>query len=97
MPTFGVTDRFKKDLSDLDFDERDRFERCVNDKFVPDLINGGFRAGLRVKIVQGTGFVYEMTWAPDGRATWQYGDDLHPGVPHVIWRRVGTHDIFRSP
>lgn len=97
MSTFGVTDRFRKDLSDLDFDERDRFERCVKDKFVPDLAEGGFRPGLRVKIVQGTRHVYEMTWAPDGRATWQYGEEQRQGEPHVIWRRVGRHDIFRSP
>ncbi len=38
--------------------------------------------------------VYEMTWAPDGRATWEYGDERFPGIPHVIWRRVGTHSIF---
>ncbi|MER6108587.1 hypothetical protein ACWG5P_11115 [Streptomyces prasinus] len=36
----------------------------------------------------------EMTWAPDGRATWQYGDELREGEPHVIWRRVGGHEIF---
>ncbi|WP_267887199.1 hypothetical protein [Thermobifida halotolerans] len=35
-----------------------------------------------------------MTWAPDGRATWQYGEERVPGKPHVIWRRVGTHAIF---
>ncbi|WP_281288337.1 hypothetical protein [Haloactinospora alba] len=35
-----------------------------------------------------------MTWAPDGRATWQYGDEQRPGIVHVIWRRVGTHAIF---
>lgn len=36
----------------------------------------------------------EMTWAPDGRATWQYGDEVRPGVTHILWRRVGGHDIF---
>ncbi|TDQ53002.1 hypothetical protein [Actinorugispora endophytica] len=35
-----------------------------------------------------------MTWAPDGRATWEYGDEQRSGTPHVIWRRVGTHAIF---
>ncbi|MFD6425369.1 hypothetical protein [Streptomyces sp. NPDC060198] len=36
----------------------------------------------------------EMRWAPDGRATWQYGDEVRAGEPHVIWRRVGGHEIF---
>jgi hypothetical protein len=38
-----------------------------------------------------------MTWAPDGRATFEYGLERLPGEPHVIWCRVGAHDIFRQP
>jgi hypothetical protein len=64
-------------------------------KFKEDLHAGGFRKGLRVKGVQGAKGVYEMTWAKDGRATFQYGRadcDLC-----IIWRRVGTHAIFGAP
>ncbi|MHB1527766.1 MAG: hypothetical protein ACYCZN_16120 [Candidatus Dormibacteria bacterium] len=56
-----------------------------------------FRAGLRVKGVQGTSDIMEMTFAPDGRATWQFGAEVKAGQVHVMWRRIGTHDIFRSP
>jgi hypothetical protein len=56
-----------------------------------------FRPDLRAKGVQGALGVYEMTWAPDGRATWQYGDEVREGEPHVIWRRIGTHDVFDRP
>jgi hypothetical protein len=38
-----------------------------------------------------------MTFAPSGRASWQYGLEIRPGEPHVIWRRIGTHEIFRNP
>jgi hypothetical protein len=38
-----------------------------------------------------------MTWAPDGRATFQYGEEVDRGRAHVIWRRIGTHAIFRRP
>ncbi|WP_446040781.1 hypothetical protein [Streptomyces sp. SID1121] len=45
--------------------------------------------------------IYELTWSmgtgPAGRATWQYGAEIHPGNPHVIWRRIGTHDILTGP
>ncbi len=44
--------------------------------------------------VQGAPGVFEMTWAKDGRATWQYGPEQRPGTPHVIWRRIGGHAIF---
>jgi hypothetical protein len=38
-----------------------------------------------------------MPWDRAGRATFEYGDEVRPGEPHVIWRRVGTHDIFGDP
>jgi len=41
--------------------------------------------------------VWEITWAPDGRATFEYGDELHPGEPHIRWRRIGGHDILQEP
>ncbi|GGU66298.1 hypothetical protein GCM10010274_63660 [Streptomyces lavendofoliae] len=33
----------------------------------------------------------------NGRATWHYGPAIRPGVQHVIWRRIGTHDILTGP
>lgn len=62
--------------------------------FVADLTIGTFRKGLRVKRVQGTSDVWEMTWANDGRATFRYGSPKRAGEPHVIWLRVGTHSII---
>lgn len=52
---------------------------------------------MRVKRVGGTPDVWEMTWAPDGRATFTYGAEVRAGDPHIIWRRIGKHDIFREP
>ena len=97
MPTFDITDVFRKDLASLDHLDRRRFEKAVR-AFVEDLRRGqGFRPGLRVKKVQGAAGVSEMTWAPDGRATFEYGAEVRPSEPHVIWRRVGTHDVFARP
>jgi hypothetical protein len=47
--------------------------------------------------MQGHPGIWEMSWAPDGRATFEYGDEVHAGQAHIIWRRVGTHSIFRRP
>lgn len=98
MPTYEVTDTFKKDLASLDQLDRTRFEKAVV-AFVEDLRSRdrGFRPSLRVKGVQGARGFYEMTWAPDGRATFQYGEQLRAGEPHVVWRRIGTHDVFTRP
>ena len=94
MPTFATEARFRKDYADLTAERQARFEKTVLEQFVPDLQAGRFRPGLRVKRVQTAPGVYEMTWTPDGRATWQYGEEQRPGMPHVIWRRVGTHAVL---
>ena len=97
MPTWGKTDRFLKDWALLDEEDRARFRVAVA-RFVEDLrVGQGFRAGLRVKRVQGTDRVFEMTWAPDGRATFEYGEAIHPGEAHVVWRRIGTHNVLGRP
>jgi hypothetical protein len=38
--------------------------------------------------------VSELTYAADGRARVSYGDEVVHGEPHVIWRRVGRHDVI---
>ncbi|MGH8829366.1 MAG: hypothetical protein ACRDVZ_17525 [Jiangellaceae bacterium] len=96
MPTFERTPRFDKDWSALPESSKQRFRESVT-KFVADLTTGTFRAGLRVKRVEGTSAVWEMPWAPNGLATWQYGEPVRSGETHVVWRRVGTHDIFIAP
>lgn len=97
MPTFEVLPRFQRDYAKLTPEQKQRFRRAVIEEFVPDLETGTFRPGQRIKGVQAAPGVYEMTWAPDGRATWQYGEAKIPGTPHVIWRRIGTHRIFTPP
>jgi len=97
MPTRETLGSFWTDWDALTAEQRNAFLVRVR-HFIDDLIRGqGFRKGLRVKGVQGHPGVFEMTWASDGRATFQYGVSPHPGDTHIIWRRIGTHAIFRQP
>lgn len=66
-------------------------------KLADDLNRGRIRAGLRLKRVAGTDGIWEMTWAEDGRATFEYGEEVRQGHKHVVWRRVGTHAVLRRP
>ena len=97
MPTREITASFSRDWARLNPKQQEAFLAAV-DKFVDDLRTGrGLRPGLRVKGVRGTPGVYELTWAPDGRATFAYGRSIVGDEPHVIWRRIGTHEILREP
>ena len=97
MPTRDALASFWRDWSSLTPTQQRAFRQAVG-RFIVDLKTGrGMRAGLRVKRVQGLRGVWEMTWAPDGRATFHFGEAVHPGEPHIVWRRIGTHDIFRRP
>lgn len=97
MPTFERLATFLRDFSGLTPAQREAFLRAVS-MFVGDLREGtGFRKSLRVKKMEGADGIWELSWAPDGRATFEYGDPVKEGHPHVRWRRVGTHDIFKRP
>jgi hypothetical protein len=97
VPTYEWLARFKADFERLSPDQQVLFLLAVR-QFVDDLKGGGtFRKGLRVKGVQGASGVFELTWAPDGRATFEYGVEVLSGEVHIVWRRVGTHAIFDRP
>lgn len=97
MPTHEETDRFWRDWDKLTQHQQAAFLRA-NREFRQDLPSARFRASLRVKRFQGREGVFEMTFAPDGRALWCYGDgERIPDEPHIVWLRIGTHDIFREP
>ena len=95
MPSHERTRRFERDWKALTDTDRDRF-RVAFRSFDTDLSAGSFRPGLRVKRVEGTDHIFEMTWAPDGRATFEYGSPQGKGA-HVVWRRIGRHEVFRRP
>jgi hypothetical protein len=96
-PTYEAPDAFAREFAKLTPEQRARFRKAVAQMVEDLLARRPFRPSLRVKRVQGTAEVWEMTWAPDGRATWHYGSGIQPGVPHIVWRRIGTHSILNRP
>jgi len=96
VPTYEWTVRFRRDFDNL----TPRQQRAVL-AMVRILVTGlreqHFAPRLRVKRLQRHEGIREVTWAADGRATFEYGAEVRAGDPHIIWRRVGTHAIFREP
>lgn len=97
MPTHAWLARFRKDFDGLSREQQTLFLVTIA-QFVEDLQGQrAFRKGLRVKGIKGALGIFEMTWDANGRATFEYGESTLPGETHVIWRRVGTHEIFDKP
>ena len=98
MPTHEEEPRFLREFARLTPQQRAAFLATMHE-MVEDLRAGRpFRNSLRVKHVQRAPGVYEVTWEwPDGRATFHYGPERHAGDPHVVWRRIGGHEIFTNP
>ena len=82
MPTFAWLACFGVDFDALTPTQQAEFLLAVT-QFVEDL--------------RGATGIFELTWADNGRATFEYGDPIIAGEPHIVWRRVGTHAIFRQP
>ncbi len=100
MPTHDESTAFLRDRKRLTAAKAERFKARLAD-FIADLeeMEAGqrswFRPGLRVKKLSGAPDVYEMSWAPDGRAAFALGDSIVVGKLHIVWLRVGSHDILR--
>jgi hypothetical protein len=97
VPTYAWLARFRADFERLTPPQQAAFLVAVA-QFVEDLgSDRPFRKGLRVKGIKGASGIFEMTWADDGRATFEYGAEVAKGEAHVIWRRIGTHSVFKQP
>ena len=97
MPTHEEFAQFLREFAALTPDQRARFLDALQ-KMVNDLRMGQpFRPGQRIKGVQGHPGIFEITWTLDGRATFHYGAPVQPGEAHIVWRRIGSHDILNNP
>lgn len=104
MPTWDVDDAFWGDYGRLLPEEQEAF-KAAKATFVTILKSWEsegciglpkFPAKLGVTRMVNNPGVFELAWAGDGRATWQYGYEKIPGKVHIIWRRIGTHAIYNA-
>jgi hypothetical protein len=98
------TERARNDYAHLDDQTKQLFKDAVvlmneayerrGDRAIPI-----WPKRLRIKAVEDSHGVWEMTWSftgPDGRATFEYFD-AGDGEVGIRWRRIGGHEIFRNP
>lgn len=93
-PTYEFSVGFAREFDCLSQEQRRAFRVAVG-KLVDALKDGREPPrSLRLKRVQGTKEVWELSYSGDGRATFRYGPEQAPGETHVIWIRVGGHEIL---
>lgn len=99
MPTHEETSAFWRDWRRLTPQQQTRFREALR-RFIEDLwaMEAGeqpwFRRGLRVKTVRGAPGLYEMSWAPDGRAMFSLESPEVGRLMHIVWHRCGDHSVL---
>jgi hypothetical protein len=97
MPTFAWYPRFGREYLALSRRESATFRRA-RDRFIAALqAKRPLEAGLGIREMSGHPGVYEFRFSAGGRATFHYGKPVIPGEAHVIWRRIGGHEIYQEP
>jgi hypothetical protein len=86
-----------RDLDRLTPEQRLQFEAAAREMVADIKASRPFRSSLRIKRFQSIPGYYEMSFAGDGRALFEYGTSPRQGDVHIIWQRVGTHKIYRQP
>ena len=98
MPTFDRLALFKREYRKLTREQKARFRAAVV-KLVAALQQDPPRlpGDPLVHPLAGHRGVYELRFAPDGRATFTFAPPVRGTKPHVIWRRIGGHDVLTRP
>jgi hypothetical protein len=96
-PTYEASTGFAREFSRLPREQRRAFREAVA-KLVAAFKDGREPPrSLRIKRVQGTEGIWEFSYSGDGRATFRYGPERKAGETHIVWLRVGGHDILSRP
>jgi hypothetical protein len=96
-PTYELGTGFAREFARLSRRQAKAYRKAV-EKFIEALSKGEQPPNsLRIKRVQGTRDIWEMSYSGDGRATFRYGSEVKPGEAHVEWLRIGGHEILSRP
>lgn len=101
---FLTTPRFDRDFISLPREHRALFTSVVKQfhtgclTFEESGQMDGWPKSLRVRRLTSAPRIWEMTWSfasPDGRATFEFVERDREVM--VLWRRIGSHAIYRNP
>jgi mRNA-degrading endonuclease YafQ of YafQ-DinJ toxin-antitoxin module len=100
---YRTTGSFDRDFARLPTEHQQMFLKVLREHILPAIDAGSFTGvppwPKRLRVHQLVGGVYSITWnftGPDGRATFGLDRD-QTGDTVLVWRRIGTHDIYDRP
>ncbi|HEY7347923.1 MAG TPA: hypothetical protein VH599_06345 [Ktedonobacterales bacterium] len=96
MPTHEETERFLNEYRKLRLEEQRLFDQAVAEFVAALKAHHPLPRHLGIRRFRSQKGVFEFHWAPDRRALFTYGSSPHSGDVHVIWLRIGTHDIYEN-
>ena len=96
-PTYELPAGFAREYALLSREQRRDFREAISKLISALQADRDPPRSLRIKRVQGTKDIWEMSYSGDGRATFRYGPEVKPGKTHVIWLRIGGHEILSRP
>lgn len=98
MPAFDRLALFKRECRRLTPEQKARFKIAVA-KLVAALKQTppGLPGDPLARPLAGHHGLYELRFAPNGRATFMFGAPVRGDQPHVIWRRIGGHEVMDRP
>jgi hypothetical protein len=98
VPTYDWDQQFINEFNRLPPADKILFRQAVQQVIADLKAARPFHPRLRVKAVQGTTGIIEVTWdMPNGRATFNFEKPRRAGEAHIHWRRIGGHDILKQP
>lgn len=105
---FEATASFQRDVKKLKSERKATFKQVVREKFGPACDAWAqatakrkhfvWPKNLRVDEITGAPGIMELTWSfasPDGRATFNLLKRDNEWI--CIWRRIGDHDVSKTP
>jgi hypothetical protein len=94
VPTYEETNRFNSEYNRLSADKQALFNQARKEWVAALKAHRAPPARLGIRRFLSIEGMYEFHFAPNGRALFRYGPEKQSGEPHIIWERIGGHDIY---
>ncbi|HEY7832048.1 MAG TPA: hypothetical protein VIG30_00670 [Ktedonobacterales bacterium] len=95
MPTYDWETLFINEFKRLSVPDQALFLSAMRQMVRDVKAKRPFHPKLRVKSVTDHPGLFELSWAPNGRAPFVYEPEQKAREAHVIWQRIGGHEIFK--